>query len=202
MRRAVRVARGEEDAELVAAEPRRDVAGPEGQGKPPGDLLEDPVAGAVAERFVDDLEAVDVEQDHGHRRRLAGRRRVHDEGVVDPAEEDLAGRQARHRVDRIVAGRLLELGVLEGDRGELGEPVEGVDLGLAPRSFGRPRGEADDADDLPSGAQRHPDDRTDLGPVEDRRAAGEGPVVVDGDGRPVRYTAPARPSSTDIVWPM
>jgi hypothetical protein len=179
------------DAELPAeTAPQRRCLGP---GRAAGDLLEDPVAGAVAERLVDDLEAVDVEQDHGHLGRLAGGRRrhsgrrIHDQGIVDPAEEDLAGRQARHRVDRIVAGRLLELGVLEGDRGELGEPVEGVDLGLAPRSVGRPGGEADDADDLPPGAQRHPDDRADLGSVEDGRAAGEGPVVVDHDraARPV-----------------
>ena len=54
---------------LVAAEPRRDVRRPQDGPDPPGDLEEDAITGGMAERFIDDLEPVDIEEDHGYRRR-------------------------------------------------------------------------------------------------------------------------------------
>ena len=54
--------------ELVAAEPGHEVAVPDGAGDPLGDRDEQGVAGGVAERVVDDLEVVEVEeQDRGDR---------------------------------------------------------------------------------------------------------------------------------------
>jgi hypothetical protein len=154
-------------SELVAAEAGRDVAQTQADRNPSGDLGEDTVALRVAERLVDHLEPVDVEEDHRHRRGLV-RRGVRHEGVLDPPQEDLASGQPGHGVDRIVAGRLLEPGVLEGDRGELGEPVHGVDLGLVPGPIGRSRGEADDPDDVVARGQGHAEDGTDLGAIENR----------------------------------
>ena len=51
-------------AELVAAEARHGVAGAQAAGEPSADLLQQLVAGVVAERVVDLLEAVEVHQQH------------------------------------------------------------------------------------------------------------------------------------------
>ena len=53
---------GQQDRELVAAEARDDVVVPQRAAQPLGDLLEQLVAAVVAERVVDVLEPVDVEQ--------------------------------------------------------------------------------------------------------------------------------------------
>ena len=53
-----------EDAELVAAEPRDRVAAAQHRLEPAGELDEQQVAVAVAERVVDLLEAVEVHQQH------------------------------------------------------------------------------------------------------------------------------------------
>jgi hypothetical protein len=55
------VGRGPQDRELVAAEPRHHVAAAHPGAEPPGDFLQELVAGMVAERVVDHLELVDVE---------------------------------------------------------------------------------------------------------------------------------------------
>ena len=55
----------EQDRELVAALPGRDVLGPDRARQALGDLDEEAVAGPVAERVVDDLEVVDVEEQDG-----------------------------------------------------------------------------------------------------------------------------------------
>ena len=59
---------GKEHAELVAAEPRDEPAAPTALDQARRDFLKQLVAGAVAERIVDRLEAVEVE--HGDRERL------------------------------------------------------------------------------------------------------------------------------------
>src|SRR5207302_6417617 len=58
---AVDVAVGEDDDELLAAPAAHDVFDPGGAGDAPGDLPQDGVAGVVAERVVDGLEVVDVD---------------------------------------------------------------------------------------------------------------------------------------------
>ena len=61
---------GEEHGELVAAEAGERVGGAQRAAQPARDLLEQPVAVGVAERVVDGLEVVEVD-DHQHER-LAG----------------------------------------------------------------------------------------------------------------------------------
>ncbi len=63
----------EQDAELVAAPPADRVPGAHAGDKPRRDLLEQEVAGGVAERVVDRLEPVEVEVEHGERPAPAGR---------------------------------------------------------------------------------------------------------------------------------
>ena len=113
-------------------------------------LAQHAVAGGMAEALVDDLEPIDVEEDHGDLLRLgavivgpAGER------LDDPLDEHLAGGQPRHRVAPS-AGLLLQPRVLEGDRRQLGEPVQRVDLGLVPRALHRARRQAEHPDDPPA----------------------------------------------------
>ena len=75
-RRARRGGRAAEqqDDELLAAEPVDEVIGPQLLAQPVGDLAQDGVAGRVAAGVVDELEAVEVEQDHGDG--LAGQARL------------------------------------------------------------------------------------------------------------------------------
>ena len=54
-----------EDRELVAAQAGDEVAGADRVGDPLGDGLEERVAGGVAERVVDDLEVVEVDEQDG-----------------------------------------------------------------------------------------------------------------------------------------
>jgi hypothetical protein len=58
---------GQDEAELVAAEPRDGVVGADGVGQPGGDHLQQLVAGVVAEGVVDLLEPVQVDQHDGAR---------------------------------------------------------------------------------------------------------------------------------------
>ena len=55
----------QQDGELVAAEPGQRVAGPESGADALGDRHQELVAGVVAEAVVDDLEPVDVGEQHG-----------------------------------------------------------------------------------------------------------------------------------------
>ena len=52
----------EQHGELVAALASGDVAGPDCARQPLGDLDQQPVAGSVAQRIVDDLEVVEVKE--------------------------------------------------------------------------------------------------------------------------------------------
>ena len=58
---------GDDDGELVTAEPRRVVAAAQHLAHPSTDALQDLVAGVVAEAVVDPLEPVEVEEQHGDR---------------------------------------------------------------------------------------------------------------------------------------
>ena len=88
---------------------------------------EERVADGVAEALVDHLEPVEVEQDQGDRVvvALAGP----GERVGDAVGQEVAVRQAGDRVvEGAALGGLEEMGVVEGDRGELGEPAQRGDL--------------------------------------------------------------------------
>ena len=54
-----------EHRELVAAEARGEVVGAKDGADAPADLAEQRIAGDVAERVVDDLESIDVEEEDG-----------------------------------------------------------------------------------------------------------------------------------------
>ena len=62
--------------ELVAAEPRERVAAPQRVAQPLGDVAQQPVAVVVAERVVDLLEAVEVDQQQADQSRRAAARRA------------------------------------------------------------------------------------------------------------------------------
>ena len=74
----------EQDCELVAAESRDGLDRLEGDPQPPPDLAEKPVADVVAERVVQLLETVEVDQEQGHARLPANRLA---EPLVEPTEE-------------------------------------------------------------------------------------------------------------------
>ena len=125
----------EQDDELVAAEPRDRVAGPQRGLQPRRDLHQQLVAGGVPERVVDELEVVDVEQHDGDLRAGAGER------LHEPVLEQRAVGEARERiVDGLVAdhlGAALELGLgalAVGDVGDHPVPAQPA------RGVGRERG--------------------------------------------------------------
>jgi hypothetical protein len=96
---------GQQDGELVAAEARDDVVGAQHAAQPLGDGAQEPVARAMAERIVDDLEVVEVDEEHRHLPAAAHQR------AVEALQEELAVGQARQM---IVVGlpRQLALGLL------------------------------------------------------------------------------------------
>ena len=94
----------DEDRELVAAEPRRDVVGAQGGGEASGDGDQQLVARSVPHRVVDELEVVEVDQEDPHDPAVVGR-----ECTLHPvAEQD----PVREPGERVVVGPVGEL-VLE-----------------------------------------------------------------------------------------
>ena len=81
----------EQQAELVATEARDDVVRPQARLQPLGDRHEQAVADVVAQRVVHELEAVDVEEQHGD---LPVVRRRVEQRLLEPLEELPAVRQA------------------------------------------------------------------------------------------------------------
>ena len=160
---------------------------------------EHPVARGVAEALVDDLEAVDVEeQDRGRLALRAGRRRL--ERLHDSLDQGLPRRQPGDRVARRER-LLLEPGVLERDRGELGELHQRLDLGLSEDPLPGAGRQPDHADRPAADRERHADDRADAPEVAGMRAL-ERVVVVEDDGlaRSLK-TLPPTPCVTGIVKP-
>ncbi len=94
---------GEQDRELVAAQPRHGAGLGDRLAQPPRDLLHERVAGLVAEAVVHDLEVVEVDEQHG-----------------DAVVADLG---ARHRALQVLLehGPVRQAGerVVQGDVGEL-----------------------------------------------------------------------------------
>jgi hypothetical protein len=113
----------DEHGELVAAEAGHGVAGPHARVEPLRDLDEEPVAGGVAEAVVDLLEAVQVEEEDGHRGRLPLGPL---EGVVDPVlEQGPVGQRGQGVVEGLVDELVLELAALGDVAGVQDQPAHG-----------------------------------------------------------------------------
>ena len=96
----------EQHGELVPAESCDRVGRANGGGQAPPDLLENEVAGSMAEAVVDGLEVVEVDEHDGD----GGRASLGaPERVLDAVGEERAVREVRHRiVERLVGELLLE----------------------------------------------------------------------------------------------
>ena len=148
----------QDDHEFVAAEPRHHVARAQRTPQPAADFHQQHVAGVMAQRIVDDLEAVEIDEQH---RKLA---LVALRGVDRPpqhAVELVAVRQVGQAVmrrqifDALVGLRLfVDAGeVLQRERDVVGEPLQ--QFGEFRREgvlFGRD--EHENADHLPAREQR------------------------------------------------
>ena len=119
----------EDDAELVAAEPRQRVHGPQDARQSRADLAEQGVAALVPEGVVQILETVEVDDQHGD---PAARAAAPADRLLDPLLEQAAIRQPREVVGDRLTARLVERAkVAEGERsaqqrrqkGEEGERV-------------------------------------------------------------------------------
>ena len=85
----------DEDREFVAAEPRGGVGSAHALADALGRLDQQPVAGQVAEAVVDELELVDVEEEHGD---LAVGALGSRERVIEAIDEERAVRQSREGI--------------------------------------------------------------------------------------------------------
>ena len=85
---------GQEERELVAPDPRADIARPQARPQARADLAQHRIAGGMAVRVVDLLEIVEV--DRHQRSRRAG----HADGLVEQFAETAAVDETRHRVVR------------------------------------------------------------------------------------------------------
>ena len=190
----------EDDPELVAAEAGDRVAGPQARREPLADRDQQPVADRVAEALVDDLEAVEVEQDHGDRARVVR---------ADPRQGVAIRSVSSSRFGRPVVGSYRAPRSATSTRRALSRAI---DASWAKRvraatsrwpndAIRRARREPDDADDLVAREERHADDGAEQPVRDDPGPPRPGVVVVDGDGRPVRKTWPPMPRSTGWRWP-
>ena len=103
-----------QDGELVAAEPRGGVARPQHAGQARGHRAQQLVAGGVAHGVVDRLEAVEVEEEDGERRRVAAEARERLAEAVD--EQGAVGQAGEVVVHRLVREPCLEALALDGQR--------------------------------------------------------------------------------------
>ena len=137
----------EQDRELVAAEARHRVGRSRRLHQPLRRRLQQAIAGVVAERVVDVLEVVEVEEHDRHAQLRALRQR---QRVLDPVPEQAAvGEQRERVVERELAQLLLErlaladvaeierqpgdgrvVGEVAADALERAAPVAGLDHGL------------------------------------------------------------------------
>ena len=193
----------EEDRELVAAEPGRQVVGPDAALDAFGDRGEKAIAGGVTEGVVDDLEVVEVQEEHDEPAAVALRGepdvdllREH-QAVGQPGQWVVIGLVAELLLEpRQLGERLLELAVLEGHGRLIGERLEEAQIVvLEACSLGQPVGDRERADDPRfadegghhrladlTPAHQRPDARSlEERPAVDLEAAVDGVLAVDVD---------------------
>ena len=126
--------------ELVAAEPGQGVAGPDRARDPAGHRAQQLVADRMAERVVDLLEAVEVEEeDRGQATFAAGMgqglaKPVEQQGAVrQPGQRVVQGQPPDARLGRLALGQVLEHRDLGDDLARRGAHRRGVDGGDAAR---------------------------------------------------------------------
>ena len=154
----------EEHGELVAAEPGDGVLRPQADGQPLAESDEELIARAVSEAVVDDLEAVEIEEEHGEQLASAlGARQGEGEAIDEERSVGQAGEGVEEGLPRELvepAGELIDLvGLLLYGGEHLAEAVhQGADLVLPDvtrgqvRRLGRGgelRGARDGAGDVP-----------------------------------------------------
>ena len=129
--------RRQDEHELLAAVPARDVPRPRRAAEQRAEARQDDVARLVAEGVVEVLEPVDVEEDQRQRPVLALRaaqlpieRLLHVPAVEQPGQRV---------ADRLAAQGLPEPDVRQGERELLGHRHGEAHPGLAQASLGRPR---------------------------------------------------------------
>ena len=119
---------GQEDGELVAAEPRDHVGLPQPPAQSPGHAANQLVAGLVAERIVDLLQVVEVDHEQGSLRPIAP--------SAPHVRLELALEAAPVQPPRegIVVGQVVQLFLVAAalaDVQDLGQEVGGLALGVA-----------------------------------------------------------------------
>jgi hypothetical protein len=146
---------GDQDGELVAAEPGHRAGRADGGGQPGADLDQQQVAVLVPEGVVDRLELVEVEDHH----RRAGHRAGGDvvEHRTEPAlQAGAVGQPGERVVQRLVPQLVDQLAVAQRDAGVVGDGLEQQDVVLFERAHvAEPVGHGEDADDAGAAAQRH-----------------------------------------------
>ena len=187
------VARPHDHAELLAAEPADDVvrahAGPERVGE----RAEQLVADAVTVHVVDALEVVDVE--HEHRDRLVRAARLLQRGqqpLVEAAVVEEAGERVRLR---LMLEARANLGVVECERGGIGEALREVELVGSEEAVLADPVDVQHALDPGARDQRDRDERLGI----DRRARDEAHTRVEVRLVHVRGLAPPRGPAGDAL---
>ena len=129
----------QEDGELVPAHPGHGVLAADGVHQPLADLLDEVVARGVAQRVVDGLEVVQVDEEHAHR--LAHPARAH-QLLLDPVlEEPAVGQPGERVVPGHVRDLLQELEVLYRGGGLVGHAGQAlVEVGIADGGRSAPGG--------------------------------------------------------------
>ena len=119
----------QDDDEFVAAEPRHDVAGTQRVAQPAADFHQQHVAGVMAQRIVDDLEAVEIDEQHRKLPLIALR------GVDRPAQQAVEHLAVRQMGQAVVRGQIFDplvgpglfvgaVEILQRERHIVGEPLQ------------------------------------------------------------------------------
>ena len=174
-----------DDEELVAAEPRDRVAGAHRVVQPRRQRDEQLVARLVAERVVDELELVEVGEQHRDRAAVAA---PPGERALEPVERERAVGQAGERVvQRAVADLLLDAVALDRAGDDVRDRAQ--EVGLVGRERGAARARARRARPTPRRARdRHRD-------AGARAGVAHGGDAKRGPRRRCRSSRPAAPRS-------
>ena len=195
----------QDDHEFVAAEPRHDVARAQRAAQPAADFHQQHVAGVMPQRIVDDLEAVEIDEQHGKLPLVALR-------GVDRAAQHLVEHFAvgqvgqavmrRQIFDALVGLRLFvgAVEILQRERHVVGEPLQQLGEFRRERVL-LGRHEDQDADHLPAREQRkrRAGSRSVLARLGvERLAARIGEIIVDDAGRSRAERRAARAASFGV----